>query len=212
MAMCKARNSCKDAEKAADTRVGRLQNKLYLTTGQPVILTRNLWTQHGLVNGARGVVKELVTQAGTDGNPSEWVAVVEFEDYSGPAFLSAHPKWVPIGVVKHDFRVFDRSQKKAVSAWRKQLPLKMAWASTIHKAQGITVGPQQAIKRLVIDAGKVEHHAPGLLYVAISRAEYVDCIAFSPMPPIERFKKLNCSAAAQEIFNELQWYEQRRNQ
>lgn len=208
MAKCKARNSCLDAEKAADTRTGRLQNKLFFTTGQPVILTRNLWTQHGLVNGSRGVVRELVTEADKDGNPGEWVALVHFEDYTGPPFLKHHPKCVPIAAVKHDFRVFDRKQKKSVTAWRKQLPLKMAWASTIHKAQGITVGPHQAIKRLVIDAGKVEHHAPGLLYVAISRAEFAECIAFSPMPPIERFKKLNCSAAAAAIFNELQWYEQ----
>ena len=181
-----------------------------ILSGQPVILTRNVWTTQGLVNGTRGVIKDLVAQAGEDGSPEQWIALVEFRDYTGPAFLQKHPKCVPIGVVKHDFRVFDRKQKQSVTAWRKQLPLKTAWASTIHKAQGITVGPQQAIKRLVIDAGKVEHHAPGLLYVAVSRAEYVDCIAFSPMPPIERFQKLNCSAAAAEIFNELQWYEQQR--
>ena len=47
---------------------------------------------------------------------------------------------------------------------------------------------------------------PGLLYVAVSRAEYLDCIAFSPMPKIERFQKLNCSAQAVEIFEQLALY------
>lgn len=102
--------------------------------------------------------------------------------------------------------MYDRSQKRAVAAFRKQLPLAMAWASTIHKAQGLTIGPHQAIQRLVIDAGAHEGRCPGLLYVAVSRAEYLDCIAFSPMPKVERFQKLNCSAQAVEIFEQLAWY------
>ena len=41
---------------------------------------------------------------------------------------------------------------------------------------------------------------------SVPRAEYLDWIAFSPMPKIERFQKLNCSAQAVEIFEQLAWY------
>ena len=79
------------------------------------------------------------------------------------------------------------------------------------QAQGLTVGPNEAIKRLIIDPGKAEHNAPGRLYVAISRAQYLDCIAFSPMPKMDRFKKLNRSMRALEIFEQLAWYDAHRS-
>ena len=79
----------------------------------------------------------------------------------------------------------------------------MAWGVTIHKAQGLTVGPDKPIKRIMINAGVVEHYAPGLMYVAISRAEYANCIAFNPMPTKERFEKLNCSLKAQATMAQL---------
>ncbi len=48
-----------------------------------------------------------------------------------------------------------------------QLPLKLAWAVTIHKSQGLT------LDKVVVDIGKKEFCA-GLTFVAISR---VRCIA-----------------------------------
>ena len=83
------------AESAADQRTGRMPNKLYLAQGQPVLLTRNLWTECGLVNGARGVVKGMLMDE--SGDKVRWVALVHFPDYSGPAFSRNHPKCVPIG-------------------------------------------------------------------------------------------------------------------
>ena len=45
---------------------------------------------------------------------------------------------------------------------RLQIPLKLAWAITIHKAQGLT------LDKVVIDIGKKEFSA-GLTFVACSR-------------------------------------------
>lgn len=47
-----------------------------------------------------------------------------------------------------------------------QLPLKLAWAMTIHKSQGLT------FERAVIDAGSA--FAPGQVYVALSRCKTLD--------------------------------------
>ena len=47
---------------------------------------------------------------------------------------------------------------------RQQLPLKLAWALTIHKSQCLT------LPKAVIDLGKSER-TPGISYVAISRVK-----------------------------------------
>ena len=60
---------------------------------------------------------------------------------------------------------------------RKFVPLKLAWASTIHKLQGTTYGPSKPGEpknpgeTLIVDVGpkSQEKTHPGLAYVAISR-------------------------------------------
>ena len=62
---------------------------------------------------------------------------------------------------------------------REQFPLMLAWALTIHKAQGLT------LDRVVIDAGDDEKSV-GLLFVAMTRVRHPQHIAFSPWPSIDR--------------------------
>ena len=87
----------------------------------PVMLARNLWTYEGLVNGSRGVVRGLAYA------DKSWVALVEFPDYTGPAFLQDHPTYVPIGGYTNEFRGWNHGNKKTEKVWQKQLPLMMAW-------------------------------------------------------------------------------------
>ena len=66
----------------------------------------------------------------------------------------------------------------------------LAWAVTIHKSQGMSVGAAHAWKRLTINLGDNEF-AGGLTFVALSRACELDCISFLPgeMPTLERLLK-----------------------
>ena len=56
---------------------------------------------------------------------------------------------------------------------RLQLPLKLAWAATIHKSQGLTLG------KAVLDIGSKEF-CVGLTFVACSCVRCLDDLMFSP--------------------------------
>ena len=126
-------------------------------------------------------------------------------------FHPKNPKLVPVRMVQHDWTQ-GRGRRKTFCT-RQQLPLDLAWAISIHKSQGMTVGPKEAFQKLIVDCGQTEHWAPGLLYVAASRAVHRDCLAFDPVEINElgeitplpfydfnRFQKLNTSANADLMF------------
>ena len=187
-----AQNTPEQGKRATDSEAQNLQNEVYLCKGARVMLQRNLDTIHGLVNGSMGDVVEILHMNGAH------VVVVDFPSYSGPPFLKKHPTWVPISAVESQpFRKGKHYCK------RKQVPLAHAWARSIHKSQGMTVGENEVVKRLLIDCGEEEHWAPGLLYVAVSRAETRGCIAFNPMPPRRRFEKCNSSLRAQRVMAQM---------
>jgi hypothetical protein len=106
--------------------------------------------------------------------------------------------------------------KRRTNCVRTQVPLDLAWALTIHKSQGLTVGPDENIKKIIVDFGKTEGWAPGLMYVSCSRVVHQDCLAFDPIRVDEfnniehlpfyefrRYFNLNTSATSSKIFNHL---------
>ena len=84
-------------------------------------------------------------------------------NYRGPAFIESKPLCIPICPITVS------SQTEIGIHERQQLPLRLAWALTIHKSQGLTLA------KAWIDIGKSERTA-GDSYVAISRVKSLLCL------------------------------------
>jgi intein/homing endonuclease len=142
---------------------------LELKVGARVMFTRN--DQGGRwVNGSLGVVTELKPM------PEKTVLSEPDDDleYESPIRVKILGEEDDLGVEPAEWttdkKVVDHTGKKTaagdpalrtVSAIRRQFPLRLAWAVTIHRAQGAT------LPLVSVDLGKT--FAPGQAYVALSR-------------------------------------------
>ena len=102
--------------------------------------------------------------------------VVHFPEYKGPACFGNLPKtWVPIPCVEVRHRTL-------LSVSRASVPLRLAWALTIHKSQGITAHEGCIVSfdgcRGSASVGKL-----GLAFVAWTRATNWHLMAFHKLPP-----------------------------
>ena len=98
------------------------------------MLTMNLWTDVGLCNGALGTVLDFVYSDGQQPPCLPISVLVQFDDeYKGPSVSSMFQRCVPICPITQV------SESLGQKYERQQLPLKLAWAMTIHKFQGLTL-------------------------------------------------------------------------
>ncbi len=124
-------NNAKAKAASADAAQG-LEPVVYLATGARVMLRSNLWLAAGLVNGATGTVVDIVYGRDKSSPNDLPVAVmVRFDHYAGPTMPDGT---VPIAT---QLRGWDDGQ--GTHCTREQFPLCLAWAITVHKAQGLTV-------------------------------------------------------------------------
>ena len=115
--------------------------RLQLKTGAAVMAVRND-TDHQFVNGSLGTVRGFAAE-----NKGGW-PIVEFENGN---------------IVTMKPNCWEMMDGDTVLASVNQVPLRCAWAITIHKSQGMT------LERAVMDLRRT--FAPGMGYVALSRVE-----------------------------------------
>lgn len=113
-----------------------------LKVGAQVMLTINLDPERGFANGSRGVIEELYENIG---------AMV--------MFLNGNIMMITL----HEWTI---EYKKGRCTKRSQIPLKLAYALTIHKSQGCT------LDYAVLDLGQ-SIFADGQAYVALSRCRNI---------------------------------------
>ena len=122
------------------------------------------------------------------------MVIIEFEKYRGPVFNENQPSCIPICPITVT------SQTEIDFHERQQLPLRLAWALTIHKSQGLT------LPKAWMDIGKSER-AAGVSYVAISRVKSLASCVIEPMT-YERLTCLKLSANLQYRLEEETWLDQ----
>ena len=168
VACINARHSPDAAKKIDADLFNGLEPSIFLAKGANVMLTLNLWTSVGLCNGICGIVKHIIYQVNQSPPNLPIGVMIEFPDYTGPPMMQESPKLVPICPVTASFNNLGTTYE------RQQLPLRLAWAITIHKSQGLT------LELAWIDIGNTER-VPGLKYVAISRVRSLDSCVIQPM-------------------------------
>ncbi|XP_022056365.2 ATP-dependent DNA helicase PIF1 [Acanthochromis polyacanthus] len=126
---------------------------IQLKVGAQVMLTKNLDVARGLVNGARGVV--VAFESGKNGLPRV-------------RFLCGVTE-----VLKQERWVFKSGGGIYLS--RQQLPLKLAWAISIHKSQGMTLDCVEISLARVFESGQA--------YVALSRARSLEGLRVMDFDP-----------------------------
>jgi ATP-dependent DNA helicase PIF1 len=152
-------------------------SRLDLKVGAQVILLKNLDPKSGLVNGSVGVVHKL------------FESTVEVKFAAGIFPIETH-EWE---ITQNEFNAVTNTMKKVSLAKRKQLPLRLAWAMTIHKGQGST------LDRAEIDVS--EAFAAGQVYVALSRVRNLASLrikAFNPNKIMVNRKCLNFYKKSEE--------------
>jgi ATP-dependent exoDNAse (exonuclease V) alpha subunit len=155
---------------------GNLHKTLPICLGARVMLTENLWTERGLVNGALGTVKGLHWSEGADLEKDVPTILIEFDGYDGPLLEDFEGgRVVPIAPSKREFAINN------VACTRTQVPLTIAWAITVHKAQGITAD------KIVTNIAEKDH-VVGLTYVAISRVKALKGLLFEEPFDYSRFR------------------------
>ena len=97
---CHAKHNHKEASKVKSDDAEGLEKELLLAEGANFMLNCNLWTSKGLVNGAKGVVKKIWFNQGSNTHSHlPAVIFINFDGYSGPetpAWEGIDPSWVPI--------------------------------------------------------------------------------------------------------------------
>ena len=131
----------------------------------------NILPEWGLFNGSIGIVKDIVFSQSESPNNKQLplYVLVHFKSYKGPAFLTTNPQYVPIAPISVSCQ--------HGCCKRKQIPLVLAFARTIHTLQGVSIGPtkpnqpENAYNYIIVSVGPkfFESRWPGHSYVVLSR-------------------------------------------
>jgi hypothetical protein len=157
-----------------------LRNVINLAINAKITLTSNLWTSKGLVNGANGIIRDIIFPVNTIERSWPSALLIEFDNYSGPRLFDINDhkyNWIPVNI-------FD-AYCPLKNAHRLQFPIRLAYALTIHKSRG------QTIAKTVINLGDKEQSL-GLTFVALSRVKKFTDFLIEPFS-LQQLQKLSQS-------------------
>ncbi len=133
-----------------------LPDTIEIALGVRIMVTRNLDVEDGLCNGCFGKISHIVSKT-KDGVDTVHMLGLQLDN---PNAGKKHRKRVQ--GEEDDFVYIERSEESLrKGAVRRQFPIKLAYACTAHKVQGMTM------ENAVVSLKKI--FEPGMAYVALSR-------------------------------------------
>ena len=163
---------------------GGLEQLLRVAIDARVMLRLNLDVSDGLSNGARGYVYDI-----TEKHAEVQKIWVKF-DKGGQRWRDAHQHPDAVAIERHTARFYG---KDGQAVQRRQFPLMLSWAETIHKSQGATHHGGVHVR---LDASV---RMPAQAYVALSRSPTMALLTLSAFNP----KCLVTPKGAEWALNEL---------
>ena len=146
-AIDKKPHDLKDFNPKNDPRfTGGLPDEITVAIGAKIMLTRNVDILDGLVNGSQGTIKMFIKRK--DDSSTRIIAMlVQFDDTTTGSNARRQSRFpvenklyqTATPVVRSEISFTLSSKNKGLKMTRLQFPIKLAWACTIHKVQGITV-------------------------------------------------------------------------
>ena len=148
------------AMRCSDEKATGLQSILYLSKNCRIMLRTNLWVAGGLTNGSLGYIREIIYADNESPPQLPQVLMVEFDNYKGP-FL--YKNYFPIIPVERTWK------HNNILCSRKQFPVMLSYALTIHKSQG------QTLDKIFLHIRDTERQL-GITYVGLSRVKSINDI------------------------------------
>jgi ATP-dependent DNA helicase PIF1 len=159
----------RDQKKMIDFVIG--DNKsIKLAVGAQVMLTRNIDVDNGLANGSRGIITDF-SKDGKD------LPIVKFVNGISTA----------VELYKNEY--YDHE----IHFTYHQIPLRLAWATTIHKSQGATLDYVVANLSNIFEYGQA--------YVALSR---VKCLENLYLVGGIKYGKINIHSKVKEFYKNIE--------
>ena len=154
------------SSKSSET--GGLREYISLAVGARVMLTKNIAVGDGLVNGVQGTVTGFIEAHPQQGSAPPAAVLIKFDNEKVGARRKMKLKKsasdsVPIEIEEARFTVGTYSAQEVI---RKQFPLTLCYASTIHKVQGLS------LDKIVVTFDK--YFQGGHTYVALSRSRSLE--------------------------------------
>lgn len=140
------------------TKLCNAQPKLSLSVGAQVMLLVNIDVKRGLVNGSRGVVTRFLESKTLNGKGKEKVKY-------RPIIRFGNTEKTEMAVSRHGYEI---KHGNHLIATIYQIPLKLAYAVTVHKSQGLTLDSAMINLRGVFEYGQA--------YVALSRVRDINSL------------------------------------
>jgi ATP-dependent exoDNAse (exonuclease V) alpha subunit len=123
--------------------------KLELKIGAQIMMLKNTYQKHGIINGSLGIITEFHAKSG--------YPIVKFNN--GKIIVITPEIW--------SSEKFDKEKNQIkIEASIEQIPLILSWAITIHKSQGMTLDK--------IKCNLINVFSEGQIYVALSRVKNLD--------------------------------------